>query len=234
VPEQALTTFHRALGDARRARLVDELEAAHEPLDAAELGRRVESHPNTVRFHLAVLADAGLVRSRPAPRRTPGRPRIVYELTADGRPGRADEYRLLATALAGVAGATPAGVAACEETGRAWGRELVRRPRDGERTDDDAAVGAVVDLLAEQGFEPTAGDGTIEMRRCPFHALAETSPAVVCGLHRGLIDGALEASGSELAVARLEVFPEPDLCVAWLRDPVTGSAAPRPDTPATP
>jgi predicted ArsR family transcriptional regulator len=211
VLESALTAFHRALGDARRARLVEELDGAGRPLDTAELARRVELHPNTVRFHLAVLADAGIVRSRPQPRDTPGRPRIAYELTAEGRPGRADEYRALAAALAGVAGATPAGVEASVEAGRAWGREHVRR--SGEASD------AVVELLEAQGFEPSVRDGAIELRRCPFRAVAEARPAVVCGLHRGLMDGALAACGSDLAVGRLDVFPEPGLCVAHLRRP---------------
>jgi predicted ArsR family transcriptional regulator len=218
MPEPATTTFHRALGDERRARIVAELETAREPLDATELGSRVELHPNTVRFHLAVLADAGLVRSRPAPRRTPGRPRIVHELTGTGRAVHGDEYRLLATVLAEVAARIPDAVPACEHAGRAWGRELVRRRDRAKQTGDDAAVGAVVDLLADQGFDPAASGTAIEMRRCPFHDLAETNPDVVCGLHRGLIDGALTACGSALAVRELEIFPESDVCVVRLAE----------------
>ena len=55
------------------------------------------------------------------------------------------------------------------------------------------------------------------MRRCPFHDLAETSPDVVCAVHKGLIDGALAELGSDLAVEGLDVFVRPDLCVARLR-----------------
>lgn len=68
------------VGDERRRRILAELEAAGAALDASEIAGRVGLHPNTVRWHLAVLADAGLVGSRPARRATPGRPRIVYEL----------------------------------------------------------------------------------------------------------------------------------------------------------
>ncbi len=39
------------------------LVAAREPIDAAELAGRVGLHANTVRFHLGVLAEAGLVES---------------------------------------------------------------------------------------------------------------------------------------------------------------------------
>jgi DNA-binding transcriptional ArsR family regulator len=64
------TLLHRALADDRRARIVAELESAGEGLDASDLGRRVGLHPNTVRWHLGVLADAGLVDSRRAGRET--------------------------------------------------------------------------------------------------------------------------------------------------------------------
>ena len=35
------------------------------------------------------------------------------------------------------------------------------------------------------------------MRRCPFYALAEGAPQVICTLHHGIVDGALEEAGSE-------------------------------------
>ncbi len=72
-------------------------------------------------------------------------------------------------------------------------------------------------LLDEQGFEPEARENEILMHRCPFHDLAATHPEIVCGVHRGLIAGALEELRSRLEVAELEVFPRPDLCVARLR-----------------
>jgi predicted ArsR family transcriptional regulator len=122
----------------------------------------------------------------------------------------------------------PDAVAACEHAGRAWGRELVRRRDRAEQTGDDAAVGAVVDLLADHGFEPAANGAAIEMRRCPFHDLAETNPDVVCRLHRGLIDGALTACGSTLAVRELEIFPEPELCVVRLAEPAAAGSPQRP------
>lgn len=182
--------LHRGLGDERRRRILAELEAVGAALDASEIGRRVGLHPNTVRWHLGLLADAGLVRSRPAWRETPGRPRIVYEL--DGRP---DESPLVAA-------------------GRTYGRQLVRR---GEALpSEEDAVDAVVRLLAEQGFEPRAEGREIELRRCPFHDLAGAQPNVVCAFHRGLVSGALAELGSRLTVAELEILPRPEVCVLRL------------------
>ena len=71
---------HRALADERRERIVAELRTARDGLDATELAGRIGLHPNTIRFHLGVLLDAGLVSSRPAERASPGRPRILYAL----------------------------------------------------------------------------------------------------------------------------------------------------------
>ena len=59
------TRVHRALADERRARIVDELREHPKGLDAHELAARLELHPNTVRWHLAILADAQLVSSHP-------------------------------------------------------------------------------------------------------------------------------------------------------------------------
>jgi predicted ArsR family transcriptional regulator len=208
---QADTTLHRALADGRRRAILAELESAPGGLDATELADRVGLHANTVRWHLGVLAGAGVVTSEPEPRTTPGRPRIVYRAERpEAEPRRSDEYRLLANILAGMAAAGPAG--ACEEAGRAWGQELVR-----DRVADGAgAVDALAGLLAEQGFEPVVEGEAIELHRCPFHDLAETRPDVVCSVHRGLLSGALDGLGSELRVAALEIFPRPGVCAVRL------------------
>ena len=209
------TTRHRALADLRRERIVDELREAPDGLDAAELARRLGLHPNTVRWHLGILADAGLVGSRPAPRTSPGRPRIVYSLEPEPTEHAADEHRLLATVLTGALAGSTDGNERAEEAGREWGRYLMARDPLA-RAGDDEAVGEVVNLLDGQGFEPEARGGEIHMHRCPFHALAEAQPEVVCAVHKGLMSGALSALGSELEVEGLDVFVRPDLCVARL------------------
>ena len=206
---------HRALADEHRAAILDALQEAS-PLDARELGARVSLHPNTVRWHLGILADAGLVSSAAEPRRTPGRPRIVYSPTRAPRAAARDEYRLLATILAGSI-ADSGGVEAAERAGAAWGRYLVAKPAPFSRVTDEEATAAVVAVLDQQGFQPDVADGDIRMHRCPFQDLAEAHPDVVCGVHKGLISGALAELGSELEVGDLEIFPQPDVCIARLR-----------------
>jgi predicted ArsR family transcriptional regulator len=210
------TTRHRALADARRVRIVDELRAADGGLDATELGSRVGLHPNTVRWHLGILSHAGLVSSAPATHATRGRPRILYSPEPEPAEHGTDEHRLLATVLTGALAGSDDGAARAEEAGEAWGHYLLARDPLARPSDDAAAVEEVVDLLDQQGFEASTHEREIHMARCPFHALAESQPEVVCAVHKGLITGALSALGSELEVEGLDVFVRPDLCVARL------------------
>ena len=208
-------TLARALADERRAQLVEELRGGRDGLDAQELAQRLGIHPNTVRWHLGVLADAGAVSSRPAAPSARGRPRILYRL-APSAAGRHDEYRLLAAILSGTLAEGERGPERAEAAGRAWGRYLVERPLPLARLSDVDAVEQVGALLDDQGFAPEVAPDQIRMRRCPFHELAETQPEIVCAVHRGLIDGAFAELGAPLGVEELDVFVEPDLCVARL------------------
>jgi predicted ArsR family transcriptional regulator len=127
-----------------------------------------------------------------------------------------EECRLLAAILAGSVVERDGGAASAEDAGRAWGRYLVRRPLPLVRVSEAEAVGEVVRLLDQQGFEPDAEGTEVRMHRSPFHDLAEQYPSVVCAV-RGLVSGALEELGSDLEVGELAVFVEPDLCVARLQ-----------------
>lgn len=215
--------IHRALGDKQRVRIVGELQRAPKGLDAQELAERLALHPNTIRWHLGVLADAGLVRSHPEGRSTPGRPRIVYALSDSTDAGDSESHRLLATILTGALTELEDGSTRAESAGRAWGRFLVRR-RPGRRLTDEEATREVVGLLAQQGFRPEAGENEICMHHCPYRELA---PGIVCAVHLGLIDGALTELESSLEVERLDPFVEPELCVARLRTRRASSGASR-------
>ena len=186
----------------QRTAILTALRSSRSGLDAATLAERLALHPNTIRWHLGVLGRDGLVVSHPE-HRDRGRPAIVYQLSADGIVHDRDEYRLLATMLTAAVASGPDGAARAYETGVTWGRAIA--PADGD----------VVTLLDEQGFAATQDGETIEMRRCPFFALAAGNPEVICTLHHGLIDGALADSGYE--VGELRPFVEPALCIARLR-----------------
>jgi predicted ArsR family transcriptional regulator len=208
----------RALSDDHRVAIVGELRGSAGGLDVRELAGMLGLHENTVRWHLGILEDAGFIEAAPAPNGKPGRPRILYRLRPGARAVRdRDEHRLLATVLTGMAAALPDGEERVIEAGRVWGRFLVRRPSPLERVSHEEAVAEVSRLLDEEGFAAEPHGTEIHMRRCPFHDLAGTNPEIVCGVHRGLMTGALEELGSDLEVEGLDVFVKPDLCVARLR-----------------
>jgi predicted ArsR family transcriptional regulator len=193
------------------------LRRERDGLDTNALAQIVGLHPNTVRWHVGVLTDAGLIQSQPEQRHDRGRPSVVHRLTPDGVAHDRDEYRLLATMLTGALAGDSDGEARSYETGVRWGRYLMAVPSPSVRLTPQEATEGVAQLLDEQGFAAEAGDGTICMRRCPFYGLAETNPEVICTLHHGIVDGALAQTGTGVEVERLDPFVEPTLCVAHLR-----------------
>ena len=215
---------YRALAVPSRIRLLEELDAAGAPLGVAELADRTGLHQNTVRDHLAVLEGADLVASRAEQHGRPGRPRRVFV----SLPRLVEqEHELLASALAGSLEPHPDGLRLAIESGRGWGRRLVRPLSEGEEPSEAACVDRVVDLLAERGFAPEVAGRELRMHRCPFRGLAEEYPRVVCTLHQGLIDGALQELGAPVQIDRLEPWREPGVCVARLVQRQDAGDAPR-------
>lgn len=205
--------MHRALGDPTRARLVERLRRSERPLDASELAGELGLHPNTVRAHLEVLEDVGLVHSEPEHRERPGRPRRLFVAVRDQAE---EEHGILAAALAGALEPIAEGVELAEAAGRGWGRRLASAEGNSARQEPDP-LRRVVGLLGARGFEPEECDDGIVMHRCPFRGLAEQHPRVVCGFHAGLIDGALAELDAPVELAVLHPWDAQDRCVAHLR-----------------
>ncbi|MFC7868057.1 helix-turn-helix domain-containing protein [Streptomyces murinus] len=82
----------------------------------------------------------------------------------------------------------------------------------------ESASGAVRESASEPAPE-TADENTperIRLRHCPFLELAEEHGELICPLHLGLIQGALDRLDAPLTATRLEPFAEPDSCYAHL------------------
>ncbi|WP_432055351.1 helix-turn-helix transcriptional regulator [Streptomyces sp. bgisy022] len=218
----------------RRRALLAVLREAEGPLGVGEIAQRMGVHTNTVRFHLDALVTAGAVEGIVEPASGRGRPRTVYAPRRGMDRGGHREYLLLARILlsrlaADEEGAAPAAV----EAGRAWGSHLVPSAPPFRAVDAHEAVDRLTGLLADLGFAPEPGsagpdhrpaaaspDGPepdrVLLRHCPFLELAEEYGDVVCPLHLGLMQGALEQLRAPVAAVRLEPFAEPDVCVAHL------------------
>jgi predicted ArsR family transcriptional regulator len=195
---------------AQRRRVLEVLD--ENPRSIAVVAEALNLHVNTVREHLDGLVDAGLAeRSRLAPM---GRGRPGWGYTA--RPGMASssagEYASLAAVLAEHAVAQGGDVAGdMTRLGRGWGRGLVESRGGGgdpERT--------VVEVLETLGFDPEERPPVVRLRQCPMLDVARRHPEVVCQVHLGLVEGALEAAGGDSNGVALEAFAEPGACLLHL------------------
>ena len=204
-----------------RAHVLDLLRAEGSPAGVRDIADQAGLHPNTARFHLDALVDAGLAARAPKERTTPGRPSMAYRAVAGGETMGRRRYRLLAEMLTSlIAGMLPKPGEAAGEAGREWGRYLTEPPPPYQRLDAGEAVERLTATMAEIGFAPEAvTDGTqyqLRLRQCPFREVAENHQDVVCQLHLGLMQGALAQMRAPVTADRLQPFAEPSLCIAYL------------------
>ncbi|MFE2473567.1 helix-turn-helix transcriptional regulator [Streptomyces mirabilis] len=208
-----------ALQDPVRRRLYEYVAAQgrevgrNEAAEAAGVARTLAAH------HLDRLAEAGLLESgsrRLTGRSGPGagRPAKVYTRARGERsvslPAR--DYRTAAELLA----------EAAEQAG--LDAELCAAARRrGEALRGSAApcggLEQAVEMLAARGYEPHlegvegaagAAARVVRMRNCPFHAVAERFPPLVCGMNLALLEGLLGTDGP--VHARMDARPG-DCCV---------------------
>lgn len=96
--------------------------------------------------------------------------------------------------------------------GEAIGSATRRAPRQRGR-----ALGLTVGVLERYGYEPVRRGSEVVLRNCPFHALAQEAPDLVCAMNRSFIDGLARGLGGDGIEVALE--PEPGLCCVKLRRP---------------
>lgn len=226
-------TADSAPSGAGRARTLAILQDAGRPLGVQEVATVLQAHPNTARIHLHALIDAGLASHEPEPRETPGRPRAMYTATPAAAQTGPRDYQMLAQILTSVLAASlPEPGEAALQAGRAWGRYLSHRPIPYQQVDAEHTVEQLHTLLAQGGFEPERDDQApavdplavrpIRFRNCPFREVAQDHQGLICAIHLGIMQGALDAMGSPLTADRLEPFVQPALCVAHLAPRVSG------------
>ncbi|HET9841960.1 MAG TPA: helix-turn-helix domain-containing protein [Nocardioides sp.] len=206
-------------GGDRRAEVLSLLRRAERPLSAAEVAEAVGLHVNTARFHLDGLVDDRLAERTTESRETPGRPRILY--TSEGPSPGPRSYEFLAEMLTGFVSSLHDAGPATVELGKAWGRHLVERAAPSEQVDAEEAVARLDRLLDMVGFQPdtsaTATGAEVRLRHCPFLEVAQKHTDIVCAIHLGLMQGALDELDAPVAATSLEPFVTPQLCIAQLQ-----------------
>jgi predicted ArsR family transcriptional regulator len=193
----------KALGDNTRYAIYLELARSPRPLATSEIAETLGLHPNTVRPHLERMRDVGLLAVETDARGAVGRPQHRYSLSPDA-PSLGLEpatFPLLAGMLVQLAGAAGLGAEEAVEVGRDKGEA------DAATTGKRACIDALVARLDALGFDPAVatdddGQARVSFTHCPFRQLAEANPDLVCGLHRGLVEGFVETCGG----GRVEAF----------------------------
>jgi predicted ArsR family transcriptional regulator len=201
----------------RRRDVLRVLRAANAPMTIVAIADMLDVHPNTVRFHLDNLVSTGRVEQVAPDRKGPGRPALMFRATKRMDRGGPRRYRVLAEILSIGLAADRNPSAKALAAGRAWGRQLQPPPRTAATIGAEESIEHLIDMLDDLGFAPERrGEEQVGLRHCPFLELAETRKTVICPIHLGLMQGALETWRAPVTVDRLDAFAEPDLCLAHL------------------
>jgi len=190
----------KALGDNTRYAIYLELARSAVPRTTADVAEVLGLHGNTVRPHLERMRDVGLLTVETDARGGVGRPQHRYALAEDA-PALGLEPSSWPTLARVLVAAAAAGGLTGDELRAAGVEEGRHQANRAHRTvsDTSGAVGAVVEAQARLGFDPASvtdrAGTTVAFAHCPFRELAEQQPELVCGLHCGLVEGTLEATG---------------------------------------
>jgi predicted ArsR family transcriptional regulator len=186
----------KALGDNTRYAIYLELARSSRPLSTADVALTLGLHANTVRPHLERMRDLGLLELAVDARGSVGRPQHLYSV-APNAPALGLEpptMPLLASMLVRLATDAQLSSSEAVDAGMAQGQVDAA-----EFTEDTPCVDAVMARSEVLGFDPEAAGGpdgvTVAFTHCPFRELADTAPAVVCGLHEGMVRGITEELG---------------------------------------
>jgi predicted ArsR family transcriptional regulator len=196
-----------AVADPTRLRIARSL-AERGPLSVPELAEATDVHPNTVRAHLAELAEAGIVATD-RERGARGRPRTRYALASDWTP-TGDGFRGLAELLCAALIQGGADRRKLHALGAEWGRYLLGRP--GER-DVRRELPRALEAL---GFQARVTGNRLHLSGCPCPLVSPERPELVCGLADAVIEGVLSGASSKLKLAGAQHDPGRRSCHATL------------------
>ncbi|MFI7677253.1 helix-turn-helix transcriptional regulator [Actinophytocola sp. NPDC049390] len=199
-----------ALDDDLRRGMYAFIRAARRPVTRDEAAAAVGISRKLAAFHLDKLVDAGVLQAdyrQVAGMRRVGRAPKVY------RPADTDisvsipprKHDLLAEILLDAATRDdPDAVRkAAYDHGHRVGADERARSRPG-RLGTERALTLVAATMRRHGFEPVREpDTSVRLRTCPFHPMAATSPALVCGINHAFLSGLLDGLDAPTLTAEL-------------------------------
>jgi predicted ArsR family transcriptional regulator len=209
------------LAEPARRSLYEYVSAARTEVGRDEAAEATGVSRSLAAFHLDKLVDAGLLavsyrrltgKSGPGA----GRPAKLYR-RADAEyavsvPPRdyGDAAQLLAEVV-DQAGLDPQ----LAEVARRAGRELAGAELPDPAVPGDPAPDALGEVLTTRGYQPYRDGSELRLRNCPFHALAQEFPPLICGMNLALLEGLLAGSALDRDwTARID--PRPGECCVTL------------------
>jgi predicted ArsR family transcriptional regulator len=226
-----------ALADPIRRELYLYVSGQTAPVSRDQASDALGIARHTAKFHLDKLAEEGLLDisfKRFSERRGPGagRPTKLYARSSrqlsvilpDRRYDLAGQLLASAIENAPARGTTPAD--ALKAVAADWGRDVADQARAaaGPRPSSERLLGCTCQVLAENGYEPQRTDGTVVLRNCPFHALAQEHTDLICGMNLAILDAVTERLQETGLAARLQ--PAPDRCCVVLESTDDSPMAP--------
>ncbi|MGU3643942.1 helix-turn-helix domain-containing protein [Microbacterium sp. C23T] len=158
---------------------------------AGELASESGIPLNTVRDHLRVLEDEGLIRSETIQVGVRGRPPVVFHPVRESASSDAASAR----------------VEGAETRGRmlraVTGSEAPQLPADAARQLD-----VLYEHLDDAGLDPAVDEKTLsfDLAPCRYHDMIDEDRALVCGVHARLVQDVLLHTDGPLELERLEPF----------------------------
>lgn len=216
-------TVH-VLAEPTRRRIFDALRTHRAPMTRDEVAAQLGISRNLAAFHLDQLTEAELADvsfARPPGRSGPGagRPAKHYaartcELALTVPARRYDLVaRILARGVASAGRGQDAKSATLDAAHDEGSRVGALRRSSGRALSRKKTMSCAADALGDLGFEPGPEGAGLRMRNCPFHAVVDVAPDIVCGLNQAFIGGLLDGLGGHDSVKAVLDPAPPDCCV---------------------
>ena len=204
------------LEDDLRRRMYLFIRGEARPVSRDEAAQHVGISRKLAAFHLDKLVDAGLLETtfrRLTGRTGPGagRPAKLYRRSsaehAVSLPPRTYDVAAELLAQAVEEGGDAPARKSVSQVGHRFGRELGEqvRSRLSGRASRERRMAALVQALDRYGYEPRREGRAVRLGNCPFHALSEGHPELVCGMNLSLLEGVLDG----MEGGDLEARPDP-------------------------
>ena len=209
-----MKNIRSASGLARgRAAVLHALLDQPDPVGIDALAQATARHPNTVREQVNWLVAHDYVTRVRQPHEGRGRPAWLYQARGP-RPGDGDYVELAAALAWRLQDASPDTHAEALAAGRRWGSDLVARRGATVAPSPETGRRWTVELLDELGYAPAPDgeDRDVVLHRCPLLQAAHRFPDVVCSVHLGMVQSALEANGASSEGSELRPFSAPGQC----------------------